>query len=71
MIRFFALLPFSVCFPAMALFGQNATDSRHPFEDKGFWDDVLENPGEYSYVLIIFVVLGYFLWRVQGLGRDD
>lgn len=71
MIRSFALLPTAMFFLAMRLLGQNATDSKQPFEDKGFWDDVLENPGEYSYILIIFVVLGYFLWRLQGLDRDD
>ena len=54
-----------------ALLAQNSSTKEEPFGNKGFWDDVLENPSEYSYILIIFVVLGYFLWRVQGLGRDD
>ena len=54
-----------------ALLAQDSPTKEEPFGNRGFWDDVLENPGEYSYILILFVVLGYFLWRVQGLGRDD
>ena len=67
-VRYLFLLP--VLFHD-TLLAQNASAKEEPFGDRGFWDDVLENPGEYSYVLILFVVLGYFLWRVQGLGRDD
>ncbi|MFP6900183.1 MAG: hypothetical protein VCA36_04530 [Opitutales bacterium] len=54
-----------------ALLAQNSTSNEEPFGDNSFWDEVWENPGEYSFILIIFVVLGYILWRVQGLGRDD
>ena len=61
----------SPVFLGIDLLAQNATDERAFFEDKSFWEDVLSHPGEYSYVLIIFVVLGYVLWRVQRLGEDD
>ena len=67
-VRYLFLLPV-LCHGA--LLAQDSSTKEEPFGDRGFWDDVLENPGEYSYVLILFVVLGYFLWRVQGLGRDD
>ena len=66
--RYFPLVSF---FVANWVWAQNATSSSEPFDDKGFWEDVFENPGEYSYVLIIFIVLGYFLWKVQRLGEDD
>jgi len=50
----------------------NATLGREgAFDDKGFFEDVMENPGEYSYILIIFLVMGYLLWRGQRLGEDD
>ena len=61
----------STIFLGIDLLGQNSTGERDTFEDKSFWEDVLNHPGEYSYVLIIFVVLGYVLWRVQRLGEDD
>jgi hypothetical protein len=54
-----------------ALLAQTPAVREEPFLERGFWDDLMENPGEYSYALIAFVVLGYFLWRVQGLDRDD
>jgi len=61
----------SPVFLGIDLLAQNSTGERDTFEDKSFWEDVLNNPGEYSYVLIIFVILGYVLWRVQRLGEDD
>jgi hypothetical protein len=66
--RYFLLAPFFVGNWAWA---QNSTSSSEPFDGRGFWEDVFDNPGHYSYVLIIFIVLGYFLWKVQGLGEDD
>ena len=54
-----------------ALLAQTPATREEPFLERGFWDDLMENPGEYSYALIAFLVLGYFLWRVQGLDRDD
>ncbi|MBG29936.1 MAG: hypothetical protein CMI31_08045 [Opitutae bacterium] len=66
--RYLQLAPF---FIGNWVWAQNATSSSNSFGDRGFWEDALDNPGHYSYVLIIFIVLGYFLWKVQGLGEDD
>ena len=60
-----------VCIVSATLQVQASEDPVDSFGDKGFFDDVLENPGEYSYILIIFIVMGYVLWRVQRLGKDD
>ena len=50
---------------------QNASGSKELYEEKGYFDGLMENPGEYFYVIIIFIVVGYLLWRVQRLGKDD
>ena len=60
-----------LCVGSTTLQAQTSPDREDSFEDKGFFDDVLENPGEYSYILISFLVMGYVLWRVQRLGKDD
>tara|TARA_B100001964_G_scaffold201511_1_gene229268 strand:- start:374 stop:589 length:216 start_codon:yes stop_codon:yes gene_type:complete len=54
-----------------ALIAQVSPVREESFEDKDFLEEVMENPGEYSFILITFLVLGYVLWRVQRLGQDD
>ena len=55
----------------ISLLAQNASGSKEFYAERGYFDDLMENPGEYFYVIIIFIVLGYLLWRVQRLGKDD
>ena len=64
----FASVPLFAGLPALA---QNSSDSKEPYVERGYFDHFMENPGEYFYVIIIFIVVGYLLWRVQRLGQDD
>jgi hypothetical protein len=65
-------LVFSLIFVfGVAAHGQNASRSGDLYAERGYFDDLIENPGEYSYVILIFIVVGYLLWRGQRLGEDD
>lgn len=71
MFRLSSLLVYLLFILGVTLHAQNSSKEGGLYAERGYFDDLLENPGEYFYVILIFIVVGYLLWRGQRLGEDD
>jgi len=63
---------FHLCFfTTSVLFGQESKSSAEDDGSGSAFDNLWESYDRYLYALIVFVIMGYFLWRAQRLDKDD